>query len=732
MAPTNQKQPVFSELVQSKIRDPAFPLRVEERIEFVAECIKQGDANAKAALKNPTSIVMVLGNTGAGKSTLINYIFGCKMIEEKQGLGKVISVDEGKGNNPSVVSIGNTNESATFLPFVSKVPNSNLALVDNAGFCDNRGSEFNIVNAVNMVSAMYHSQSIVILLCIEYNAFLAQRAQGFKSLSSTLKSIFDDKVLHEHSASFLVCVTKTPSDCDFEVLERTLRDFLSEEKLPKSIADGLFIYDPIEQRRSDAAKTRNEILDILKQAPKIKPTECEYNPPLTDTDKIALAEITKQMGNKVISHLKDDKLDDALVCLKILDQLKQIGGSTIQKLLEDVHMEVGDHYNSKAETVKGMCTNALLSAENGPKDALQQVEEIKKRAQTMILGPLKSLKTILPDVDVHQVDEAKLMIETTSNAIKQKLKKMSKAASPQLLDCKRKSDTSCDIKWNIPTSYTPIKGYELSLNNSIQNKVSDPRHTIKDLLPGQDYKIKVRAVNDAGEGGWSNVLTIKTTSTKPPMPSNLKVTNVNDDSFTFSWQKPEVTRPGETEIQSYVVTKNGVPIFDGMYSELRLSITNLKANTKYKIGIRATNLAGSGPEATVSKTTSNRIQADIDKKQKELKLLDTKNEIIVHTKGYDENDSDIVSCTHIRDTFNCDYKISKVSRPDRCWTFAPTINRGTGCSWRGNSQTNGRVIGEVKVYARNCDKHWKEIKGLKKEIEGLEAKARAIAENAYE
>ena len=136
------------------------------------------------------------------------------------------------------------------------------------------------------------------------------------------------------------------------------------------------------------------------------------------------------MGNKVISHLENDKLDDALSCLKILDQSKQIGGSTIQKLLKDVRMKVGDHYNSKAETVKGLCTNALLLAENGSKDPLQQVEEIKHLAQTTIFGPLKSLKTILPNVDVHQVDEAMLTIETTSNAIKQKLKKMSQVASP--------------------------------------------------------------------------------------------------------------------------------------------------------------------------------------------------------------------------------------------------------------------------------------------------------------
>ena len=157
--------------------------------------------------------------------------------------------------------------------------------------------------------------------------------------------------------------------------------------------------------------------------------------------------------------------------------------------------------------------------------------------------------------------------------------------------------------------------------------------------------------------------------------------------------------------------------------DLQVIITHLKANSKYKIGIHATDLAGSGPEATISKITSNRIKADIDKKKKKLAPLVTKDKIIIHTKEYDENDSDIFSLTHIGDTFDCYYKISKVSGPDHCYTFVSTINEN-GCSWIGNSQLDGHMIGEENVYVRNCDKNWKEI-------EGLQARATTIEENSY-
>ena len=135
---------------------------------LMSHCLQMGRERAQqAAGKN---VVFVIGNTGAGKSTFINYMCGCKMVEKKRkdlcmkGVGKVIVVV-----GSAVTIIGHeTQKSATFLPLLAYDEKTDTMYCDCPGFLDNRGAEINIANAVNIRAVISNAKSVKIAVLINY------------------------------------------------------------------------------------------------------------------------------------------------------------------------------------------------------------------------------------------------------------------------------------------------------------------------------------------------------------------------------------------------------------------------------------------------------------------------------------------------------------------------------------------------------------------------------------
>ena len=218
----------------------------------------------------------------------------------------------------------------------------------------------------------------------------------------------------------------------------------------------------------------------------------------------------------------------------------------------------------------------------------------------------------------------------------------------------------------------------------------------------------------------------------PPAPSDLKQdTNHNDDSLlVISWAKP----PPDAKVQSYTMTLNEhtFPDFTPKNANTpSMCFDRLKPGTKYEVFIRAKNGYGTGQLASMTAWSTNKTDTQIKTKKQRLRDLNTDKdkEILVHSKEYDNKKSDIFTCAHIKGEFKADYPISRVQKPGRCNTFVPSLLGTGGCTWRGNSQTNGRVIGKVLVFAKQGEIHRKEIDKLKKEISKLEQAAKHMNDN---
>jgi len=65
------------ELLERKLANPNARFSEDESLMVLMQCIDMGKASASKADGQP--IVMVVGNTGAGKSTFINILHGCAM-----------------------------------------------------------------------------------------------------------------------------------------------------------------------------------------------------------------------------------------------------------------------------------------------------------------------------------------------------------------------------------------------------------------------------------------------------------------------------------------------------------------------------------------------------------------------------------------------------------------------------------------------------------------------------
>jgi len=126
--------------------------------------------------------------------------------------------------------------------------------------------------------------------------------------------------------------------------------------------------------------------------------------------------------------------------------------------------------------------------------------------------------------------------------------------------------------------------------------------TVTGLKNGTRYRFRVAAVNAAGTGAWSSVVTA-TPRTVPTKPTKLTA-SARTRAVRLTWALP--TSTGGAPITDYVIqraTKVGGPwttIKDGVSTSRALTVGSLRSGTKYWFRVAAVNGAGHGPWATVS------------------------------------------------------------------------------------------------------------------------------------
>jgi energy-coupling factor transporter ATP-binding protein EcfA2 len=173
-------------------------------------------------------ITLLIGNTGAGKSTLINYLMGCEMHTVFGIFGDLKLEMKGVGH----ARIGHTNTSQTlFAEFFT--PNEQDFYADCAGFGENRGVEEAICASVSVRAAINMAKNVkAILLVVDYSSFKTDKAAGIRSLIDSLYKFLPDmdKVGPDLDlkSSIALIVTKLPPQVKKSDLCLGLQKIVSE------------------------------------------------------------------------------------------------------------------------------------------------------------------------------------------------------------------------------------------------------------------------------------------------------------------------------------------------------------------------------------------------------------------------------------------------------------------------------------------------------------------------
>ena len=163
-------QTLYYDLAQeiySKLSERERGVLTEINLNIMLESIKEffsGIANETNKHNDKKNPILVLGHTGAGKSTLIGYLLGQELVYKPLASSKIV-LDYSEPR-PSFPVIGHrTYQSTTKGGHLYTIPNSRFEYIDCAGAVDTSGVEADICNAmaISMLIKLVPPKKIVVV-----------------------------------------------------------------------------------------------------------------------------------------------------------------------------------------------------------------------------------------------------------------------------------------------------------------------------------------------------------------------------------------------------------------------------------------------------------------------------------------------------------------------------------------------------------------------------------------
>jgi len=164
-------------------------------------------AYQKAESVRDKDIAIIIGLTGAGKTTLIHYLMGDEMekILDKKTKRRKIQSKSRKINDSNDSNEDNQTASKTLFSEGYSQENVRFCYCDTPGFLDTRSLEERICTSVSIEMAVKLAKSIKgIIIVLEITTLQTVRGKLFKELSKILSILFKDPVEIFSSVQFLI------------------------------------------------------------------------------------------------------------------------------------------------------------------------------------------------------------------------------------------------------------------------------------------------------------------------------------------------------------------------------------------------------------------------------------------------------------------------------------------------------------------------------------------------
>jgi energy-coupling factor transporter ATP-binding protein EcfA2 len=206
--------------------------KISVDIEKLGELLNHADFNKVKKDAKEKELVLVLGVTGAGKSTCISYFMGAKLVSGKDiALGKIAILDENQACLSLFPKIGlEMHRSCTLYAEIFDDPVlENVAYVDTAGFLDTRRieNEPQICSSLSMQYAIQSAKSIkAIVIVFEWAMFFEKVPTQLYAVSQILTRLLI--VPEKYADSIIVVINKDSGKRTKEQFSLAVSDFTEE------------------------------------------------------------------------------------------------------------------------------------------------------------------------------------------------------------------------------------------------------------------------------------------------------------------------------------------------------------------------------------------------------------------------------------------------------------------------------------------------------------------------
>lgn len=279
-------------------------------------------------------LVLILGPTGDGKSTTLNYLLGKKM--------KIVG-DKYEVDGKTEIAIGHglgKNSSKTLVPNIAEIDGIHFA--DCPGFFDNHNLATRIANAINVTRLISQFKKIKILLILSYSHFNGARGDIVQKTLAQLRNFFRDSHFEN---SIIIGITKVErkligtSQQSLQELKNKIKPFCEKMGFPLYNHCFHFTPNPLQEEALQEMKFAGGIKKekILERIHSLQPIEDHtlFQPPLGLEELLELTRLSLEIKADIISKFLNDEIKESADQFNLFNKLKEIDHSDINKLIEE-------------------------------------------------------------------------------------------------------------------------------------------------------------------------------------------------------------------------------------------------------------------------------------------------------------------------------------------------------------------------------------------------------------
>jgi GTP-binding protein EngB required for normal cell division len=173
-------------------------------------------------LRSAEKLILLLGSTGTGKSTLAKFLIGDKSLQLKQvGQSFIFEDNASVGNN--------IRKSMTIVPNVYQDPQTRELIVDSPGFSDTREPKYEIANAFFIKKVLEHAKKLKIVITENYFSLTEGMDRfGFSRLLRSLAELVPN--IEKLKGSMVLVATKANRRGNAEYVKTDLLNYLTAFK----------------------------------------------------------------------------------------------------------------------------------------------------------------------------------------------------------------------------------------------------------------------------------------------------------------------------------------------------------------------------------------------------------------------------------------------------------------------------------------------------------------------